>query len=484
MVFSSPIFVFLFLPATLGLYFIVPKSWRNVCLLAASVVFYAWGESKFFVVLLFSIVLNYACGRAIYASRETPHKKAILTLAVTLNLMILAFFKYGVFFVTEIVNPILRIVGQQPITPWAGHLPIGISFFTFHSLSYLIDIYRGSAQAQRDLSTTALYITLFPQLVAGPIIRYKDIAAQFAQRIVTLDDFAAGVKRFTVGLGKKMLIANSVAITADQVFALHTDQVTTPIAWLGVLCYTLQIYFDFSGYSDMAIGLARMFGFHFLENFNYPYISQSIQEFWRRWHISLSNWFRDYLYIPLGGNRVSERRTYANLVIVFFLCGLWHGANWTFVVWGLYHGAFLVLERLVLGFWLTHWPRPLRHIYTLFTVMIGWVLFRANTLPQACSIIAAMFGFAPRTAFNIGVTSYLSPGLVLALLIGIMGAVPIAARWTSPTAPLLAQQASIGSAISRVSLSIIEGLGIPIILILSLIQVAADTYNPFIYFRF
>lgn len=480
MVFSSPIFVFLFLPVVLGLYFVLPKTWRNPLLLVGSLGFYAWGESKFIAVLIFSILFNHFCGRIIHASGKTRRARWLLAAAISVNLALLAAFKYGRFLITDIANPVLTVVGLQPITLWSGHLPIGISFFTFHALSYLIDIYRGSAQAQRSLGTTALYITLFPQLVAGPIIRYKDIAAQFIQRTVTLDDFATGVKRFTIGLGKKMLIANSVAITADQIFALPTGHLTTPVAWLAIICYTLQIYFDFSGYSDMAIGLARMFGFRFLENFNYPYISQSVQEFWRRWHISLSNWFRDYLYIPLGGNRGSERRTYANLVIVFFLCGLWHGASWTFVIWGLYHGAFLVLERLGLGPKLTRWPQPLRRLYTLLVVMVGWALFRADTLPQAGAIIAAMFGFASRTASPISVTSYLSPGLVLAMLAGVVGSAPFALLWTLASAG----QPNAVRAAPKMLASLFEGAWIAAILVLSLVQVAADTYNPFIYFRF
>ena len=479
MVFSSPIFVFLFLPVVLGLYFVLPKAWRNPLLLVASLVFYAWGESKFIAVLIFSILFNHFCGRIIHASGKTRRARLLLAAAISANLALLATFKYGRFLITDVANPVLTVVGLESIVPWSGHLPIGISFFTFHALSYLIDIYRGSAQAQRSLGTTALYITLFPQLVAGPIVRYKDIAAQFVRRTVTLEDFTIGVKRFVIGLGKKMLIANSVAITADQIFSLPTGQQTTAAAWLGVVCYTLQIYFDFSGYSDMAIGLARMFGFRFLENFNYPYISQSVQEFWRRWHISLSNWFRDYLYIPLGGNRVSERRTYANLVIVFFLCGLWHGASWTFVAWGLYHGAFLVLERLGLGRWLARWPRPLRHIYTLLAVMVGWVLFRAGTLPQAGPLIAALFGFASRTAAPISVTSYLSPGLVLALLAGVIGSAPFTSLGTRAAA-----RRPGGATTPRVVANLFEGAWIVAILVLSLVQVAADTYNPFIYFRF
>ncbi|MCA9368058.1 MBOAT family protein [Candidatus Kaiserbacteria bacterium] len=295
MVFSSPVFLFLFLPILLGLYFFFPRAWRNSLLLFASLLFYAWGESKFVIVLLFSVLLNHFCGRLIQISGKSPRGKQVLVLAVTVNVMVLIIFKYSAFLINDVIAPILQATGRQSITVQPLSLPIGISFFTFQAISYLVDIYRGTAQAQQYFGTSALYITFFPQLIAGPIVRYKDVATQFVKRTVCLDDFAVGVKRFIIGLGKKMLIANTVAITADQIFALPANQLTMPVAWLGITCYTLQIYFDFSGYSDMAIGLAQMFGFRFLENFNYPYISQSVQEFWRRWHISLSSWFRDYL---------------------------------------------------------------------------------------------------------------------------------------------------------------------------------------------
>jgi alginate O-acetyltransferase complex protein AlgI len=480
LIFSSPIFVFLFLPTVLALYFVLPKAWRNPLLLAASLIFYAWGESEFIVVLICLVFFNHFCGRIIHAAGKTRRARLLLAAAISVNLGLLVAFKYGGFFVVRIASPVLVAAGLHLTVPWSVHIPIGISFFTFHALSYLIDIYRGSTQVQPSLGITALYLTMFPQIVAGPIVRYKDIAAQFLGRTVALDDFALGVKRFAIGLGKKMLIANSVAITVDQIFALPTRRVTTSVAWLGVVCYTLQIYFDFSGYSDMAIGLARMFGFHLLENFNYPYISQSVQEFWRRWHISLTNWFRDYLYIPLGGNRGSAWRTYCNLVTVFFLCGLWHGARKTFVVWGLYYGAFLVLERLGLASRLAAWPRALRHVYTLLVVMVGWVFFRAETLSQAGALIAAMFGFTAGTAAPISASSYLSPGLVVAMLVGVTTSVPIGLLWTHASAAQLGAVRAAPKMLAR----LLEGAWIAAILVISLAQVAADTYNPFIYLRF
>jgi alginate O-acetyltransferase complex protein AlgI len=310
---------------------------------------------------------------------------------VALNIGTLVFFKYANFAVDNL-NLLLAWIHLAPVHCERVRLPIGISFFTFHALSYVMDIYRGKAAAARNPRDVALYIFFFPQLIAGPILRWSAIAPQIARRVVSREGFAEGVRRFVGGLAKKMIIANVVAVPADQIFALSGAELTPALAWLGAACYTLQIYFDFSGYSDMAVGLGKMFGFQFLENFDFPYISQSIKEFWRRWHISLSTWFRDYLYFPLGGNRRGEWRTCLNLVIVFFLCGLWHGASWTFVVWGLYHGFFLVLERTRFGGWVAGMPRLLRHGYALVVVMAGWVLFRADTFGHAITFLANMAG--------------------------------------------------------------------------------------------
>jgi len=359
-------------------------------------------------------------------------------------------------------------------------LPIGISFFTFHAISYVVDVYRGDATAQKSPVHAALYLLLFPQLIAGPIIRYRDIADQLARRWVTADDFAYGIRRFVIGLAKKVLIANVVAGPADQIFGLPTSQLDPGRAWLGIVCYTLQIYFDFSGYSDMAIGLGRMFGFRFPENFRWPYIAESVQGFWRRWHMSLSTWFRDYLYVPLGGNRVSPVRTYVNLVVVFFLCGLWHGASWTFVVWGLYHGTFLVVERLGLAEALERVWRPLRHVYLLVVVMIGWVFFRAETLTGAIGFLRAMAGAratAP-TIYTLG--WYLTPELWIALVAGAIGSMPIvpalaAARGRTGQTP------APGAATTYPAFSTVALMAL---LVASIVHIAARTYNPFIYFRF
>src|SRR2546425_1448106 len=371
MVFASPIFLFLFLPLILATYFLLPRRWGNAALLVASLAFYVWGEGLYATIVITSIAFNWALGKRIGDAKDPRARRRWLALAVAGNLAVLAIFKYANFFVANL-HAALGAHSWGAIAI-AIPLPLGISFFTFHSISYLVDIYRKNATAQRNIGSFALYILLFPQLIAGPIIRYKDIAQQIASRERRFADVAEGVRRFVIGLGKKVLIANTLGRVADQVFAIAPSELNTSVAWLGLVCYSLQIYFDFSGYSDMAIGMMRMFGFRVLENFNYPYISQSIREFWRRWHISLSNFFRDYLYIPLGGNRRGKVRGYANLVIVFLLCGLWHGANWTFILWGAWHGVFLVLERAGVEGALERTWRPLRHAYALAAVLGGWV---------------------------------------------------------------------------------------------------------------
>jgi alginate O-acetyltransferase complex protein AlgI len=408
----------------------------------------------------------------------------MLTFAVTANLVVLGVFKYANFFADN-VNTLFLVLHAQPIVVPRVLLPIGISFFTFHAISYVIDVYRRDATAQKSPVHAALYLLLFPQLIAGPIIRYRDLADQLAQRIVTLDSFAYGVRRFIIGLGKKVLIANVVAAPADRMFGLPFDQLSAAHAWLGIVCYTLQIYFDFSGYSDMAIGLGRMFGFRFPENFRWPYIAESVQDFWRRWHISLSTWFRDYVYVPLGGNRVSPVRTYVNLVTIFFLCGLWHGASWNFVIWGLFHGTFLVIERLtgrnrgVRGdrredSSSASSPLPaeaLRHVYTMLVVMVGWVFFRADTLPGAIAFLKAMAGLSPAVPTPFTVQWYLTPELWLALAAGIVGSTP----WL----PALARTRE-----DSFPLALASTAALMAVLIASIMQMAARTYNPFIYFRF
>ena len=420
MVFSSPIFLFVFLPLTLGLYYLLPRSAKNGFLLLASLVFYAWGEIFFVLVMLASLAFNYIFGRLI-GTAEPSRKRGYLVAGVVANLSLLAYFKYANFIVDN-----LQQLGWLAGVDWSDvHLPLGISFFTFQAMSYLVDVYRGENRAQKSLFNVALYIALFPQLIAGPIVRYHDIARQIRKRTIDLLLVNSGLQRFVYGLAKKVLIANPLGLVADEVFALSGGDLTTGTAWLGIACYTLQIYFDFSGYSDMAIGLGRMLGFRFLENFNYPYVSRSIKEFWRRWHISLSSWFRDYLYIPLGGNRVGGLRTYLNLLIVFCLCGLWHGASWSFVIWGMVHGFFLVAERLGGDKMIDRVWKPIRHLYTLFVVVMAWVLFRSSDITYAWGYYKAMFGFGNSESGVYEYFKYLNNEFLLVLLLGIVASTPL-----------------------------------------------------------
>ncbi len=477
MVFASPIFLFLFLPLTLAAYFAVPRGWRNGVLLVASLVFYAWGEAPYLALVIGSVLFNYAIGGAIGRTATPTTRKRWLALGVAGNLTALAIFKYANFAVAN-VNALAPVLAITPLAVAAIPLPLGISFFTFHAISYVVDVYKRNAEPERNLPRFALYILLFPQLIAGPIIRWRDIAAQLPARDQRMADVAYGIRRFVLGLGKKVLIANTLGRTADSIFALPASDLTTPLAWLGLVCYTLQIYFDFSGYSDMAIGLMRMFGFRILENFNYPYIARSIREFWRRWHISLSNWFRDYLYIPLGGNQRGERRAYANLVIVFLLCGLWHGASWPFVLWGAWHGIFLVLERMGIDRALRR-VGPLAHAYALLAVMGGWVLFRCETLTQATAWYAALLGRASGDALRHPVAEFLDPFVLVTLAAGIVFATPLAkaiGRWRDRAA---ATAGPVANAVLA-----LDVLWLAAVFVIATAFLAAGTYNPFIYFRF
>ena len=501
MLFTEPAFLFLFLPLLLALYF-APLSrehgaYGNWLLLAASVVFYAKGGGAFTWLMLASIAFNYRIAIVVDRARgrSEAHAKRWVAFGVAANLVVLGVFKYANFFADN-VNTLFLALGVRPLVVPRVLLPIGISFFSFHAISYVVDVYRRDATAQKSPVHAALYLLLFPQLIAGPIIRYRDLADQLARRTVSIDDFAYGVRRFVVGLAKKMLVANVVAETADRIFAMPAAQLSAAHAWLAIVCYTFQIYFDFSGYSDMAIGLGRMFGFRFPENFRWPYVARSVQEFWRRWHLSLSTWFRDYLYIPLGGNRVSRGRQYRNLVTVFFLCGLWHGASWNFVIWGLWHGAFLVAERILVSparptrreemipqppqpairSGPLHWP-IWPHVYTMLVVMIGWVFFRADTLAGAVAFLRAMFGGAATAPTPYTVGWYLTPELWLALAAGAVGSTP----WV-PLAALHLERRP--HSMPPWALALVNTAALAALLVASLTYVAARTYNPFIYFRF
>jgi alginate O-acetyltransferase complex protein AlgI len=483
--FTEPVFLFIFLPVLLALHVAPWPAYRNGLLLAASVLFYARGGGDFTWFLAASILLNYCAAIIIDRYRDRPAGRRLLILTVVVNLAALGVFKYADFAVGNL-NAWLRWLGAGAVPLPGLVLPIGISFFTFHAVSYVVDVYRRDAAAQKGPVQAALYLLLFPQLIAGPIIRYREIADQLARRRVSIDDMAVGVQRFVIGLGKKMLVANIVAVPVDRIFAMPSDQLTAGHAWLAMVCYTVQIYFDFSGYSDMAIGLARMFGFRFPENFRHPYSARSIQDFWRRWHISLSAWFRDYVYVPLGGNRGTSRRTYLNLVAVFFLCGLWHGANWTFVVWGLYHGLFLVFERRGSAAWLAARPAALGRVYTLLVVLVGWVFFRADSMAAAAGMLKAMAGASPALPTPFGAGWYFTPEVALALVAGTVGSMPWVPALYARLGGVPADDGRPATGVRGVSWvsSFATTAALWIVLLGSLSLVAARTYNPFIYFRF
>ena len=482
MVFSSITFLFFFLPITLSVYFVGGKRLRNFILFSVSLVFYAWGETYYVAIMIVSILFNYVSGMGI--ERSSSRRKWILIAGLGLNLGLLCTFKYANFFVDNL-NVLLASINLRPIFLNPVHLPIGISFFTFQAMSYLIDVYKKKTAAQYNIINLGLYISLFPQLIAGPIIRYHDISYQIENRKTDLDKFSQGAKRFIIGLGKKVLIANTLALPADKIFALANHDLTTGLAWLGIVAYALQIYYDFSGYSDMAIGLGGMFGFVIPENFNLPYSAKSIREFWRRWHISLSNWFRDYLYIPLGGNRKGKYRTYVNLLIVFFLTGLWHGASWNFVIWGMFHGFFLVIERSGLDKYLEKSRLPVGNLYVLLVVIVAWVFFRAESLGQSLSYLAAMFGYAAGTDTTYHLARLLDLEVIFALVFGIL--------LSYPRFIILPSKCNLNHSIS-VLRQTSRGFGITfetakvtflvVIFVASVMNLSYGTYNPFIYFRF
>lgn len=471
MVFSSTVFLFIFLPLVLAFYYLLGKKYRNTFLLLASLIFYTWGERKMVLLMIASIGLNYMAGIAI--SRFIADKiisKVIISLAILINLSFLAYYKYLNFALENLKWLGIYEPGDVPIVL----LPIGISFYTFHNISYLIDVFRRRSQAQKNPFSLALYISFFPQLVAGPIIRYHDIEKQFASRNSTIKKFTDGILMFVIGLFKKVVLANTAGIIADHVFATGVKDIPSLVAWLGIICYALQIYFDFSGYSDMAIGLARMFGFRFPENFNHPYVSTSIREFWRRWHISLSSWFRDYLYIPLGGSKNGKANTYLNILLVFFVTGLWHGASWNFIIWGLFHGSFLILERSrIIN--LDKWPVVLKHIYVGLVILIGWVFFRLDTFAEAMAYLHNMLGLG--TGNNYYPLIYVSNYTLIVLLTGLIFLAPFRKNFSLF---LIKKQGMFTKPLLQ-SFSYFAAL---ILLVLSSMELAASSYNPFIYFRF
>lgn len=468
MLFSSIVFLFTFLPVVLILYYLLPVRFRNVILLLASLVFYAWGEPVYLFLMLLSILFNYFSGLDI--ARNLQDKRAAkrsLVFNLIINLAVLGFFKYEGF-VLDTLNGILPVHISYHALP----LPIGISFYTFQILSYIIDVYRGNVKVQTNLPNFALYVTMFPQLIAGPIVQYADVDEQLASRETSRTKFGEGSMYFIRGLAKKVLLANTSGMIFTEVSGLAKGNIAVMTAWLGAFAYMFQIYFDFSGYSDMAIGLGKMFGFEFNMNFNYPYVAKSITEFWRRWHISLSSWFRDYVYIPLGGNRVSKIKHIRNLLIVWFLTGLWHGAAWNFVAWGLYYGGILIIEKYLLSPVLDRLPDVVRHIYSIVLVVIGWVLFFSSSFGQAADYIRVMFG-AGAHGFADRESMYLLTSNLILWLILIFGSTPLvhfryehmlrSKKWNT---------------------TIINSVVYAALFIVCIAYLVTETYNPFLYFRF
>lgn len=465
MVFSSPSFLFLFLPIVFLVNLLLRRSIRlsNAWLLIVSLVFYAWGEPLYVLLMIVTTFFNYLAAR--FIGRGKRRGRVAVTLGIVWNIGSLVLFKYTDFLIAS-----FNSVFQTSIPLLNIALPIGISFFTFQAMSYLIDVYRGDAEMNRSYFDILLYISLFPQLIAGPIVKYHDVALQIHSRSITIKNSAMGFRRFCFGLAKKVLLANTLATLADQVFALENAALGAPIAWLGALCYLMQIYFDFSGYSDMALGLGRAFGFTFLENFNYPYTAQSMQDFWRRWHISLSTWFKLYVYIPLGGNRKGKLRTGVNKMLVFLLTGLWHGASWSFALWGIFHGAFLMLEAYgVLK--PNKWHVFFRRAYVLLAVTIGFVLFRSESLSQAGAMLWNMFlGFSISIEQLALFLSLLSPIALFTLIVSVPAATPIAHK--------------LGEGIERGRYRFCIFAIAGVLLLLCMFNLASSAYNPFIYFRF
>ncbi len=472
MVFSSLIFLFGFLPLVLIFYFITPNKYKNITLFLSSIFFYTWGEGKLVILLLLSSIINYCLGLFI----EKSNKKELgLIIALIVNFAALGYYKYADFTLTNF-NYLVEFLGLNSLEiknlPNTV-LPIGISFYTFQAVSYIIDIYMKKIQANKNYINFATYLCMFPQLVAGPIVRYIDIKSQFTDRKPNVDAISAGVQRFVIGLSKKVLIANTMAQIADEIFNTSITEISTPIAWIGAFAYAMQIYFDFSGYSDMAIGLGKIFGYNFPENFNYPYISKSIKEFWRRWHISLSSWFRDYLYIPLGGNRMGKYRTYINLFIVFFVTGLWHGASWNFIIWGLWHGLFLIIERIGFNKVIERTHSIVQHSYTLLVILIGWVIFRADNLSMAWKFILKMFTFDFNSSYysQYAEIMTINPFNIIVTILAILLSCPIYSHLNK----LLKNNDTIDW---------VFRIGVIGLFLLSVIFINSSNYNPFIYFRF
>lgn len=471
MIFSSLLFLFRFLPAVLLLYYIVPVPARNLVLLIMSLIFYAWGEPVYILLMLVSILISYAGGFFVdffLARGRDRSAMAALVISTAAGLGLLGFFKYADFLIGSV-----NAVAGTHIALFRVALPIGISFYTFQTISYIIDVYRGNARVQKNIISYGAYVTMFPQLIAGPIVQYKTIDRQLRERRETAEEFAEGVNRFMIGLGKKVLLANNAGLLWDRIRVLPADRIPALSAWLGLAAFTFQIYFDFSGYSDMAIGLGHMFGFRFLENFNYPYMSRSVTEFWRRWHISLGTWFREYVYIPLGGNRVRKTRFIRNILIVWMLTGIWHGANWNFLIWGLFYGCILLGEKMLYGEKLQGAPAAVQHIYTMFIVMIGWFIFSLPDISCGPAYFLTLFG---RAGLVGGESIYLLVTNAVLLLFLIIGSLDLPSR-------------AAGMILARFEghdwiCILLRGAFYIFIFVLSVAFLVDASYNPFLYFRF
>lgn len=467
MVFSSFAFLFVFLPLVLIAYFIIKnRTYRNIVLFLFSLVFYAWGEPVYVALMLFSIVANYFLALKIDKEKKKNKRKIILIIAVIINLLIIGFFKYADFFIENI-----NFIFHSSISALNIGLPIGISFYTFQILSYVIDVYTKKVKVQKNIINLGTYVALFPQLIAGPIVRYETIAEELENRKESLTKVIEGLKRFIIGLGKKVIIANNMAIIADTIYGGDLASYGSLVFWIAAIAYTFQIYFDFSGYSDMAIGLGKVFGFTFLENFNYPYIANSITNFWRRWHISLSTWFRDYVYIPLGGNRVSKIKWLRNILVVWLLTGLWHGASWNFILWGLYYGIILIIEKLFLGKLLEKLPKIITHIYTLLIIVIGWVIFRLEDFSQMALVLGKMFSFQTSDVFEQIILNFDIFAALPYLVVAIIASLPIMKNIYNKNK-------------DKITFSLLRNICILGVFIISICLLLSSTYNPFIYFRF
>lgn len=468
MVFSSLLFIFVFLPLALIVYYLSPKSLKNLTIMFLGLIFYAWGEPIYVFIMIFSIIFDFINGMLIEKNRQ--HKnfiKGILIFSLLINIGMLCFFKYYDFFITTL-NNIMSI--NIPIHKLP--LPLGISFYTFQTLSYIIDVYLGKVEAQRNIINYGAYVTMFPQLIAGPIVKYSHLSPQLENHKTNINDFGKGVELFIVGLGKKVLLANNIGLLWLQIKLIPTENLSVLSAWLGIIAFTFQIYFDFSGYSDMACGIAKMMGFNLVDNFNYPYIANSITDFWRRWHISLGLWFREYVYIPLGGNRKGKLKHYLNLFIVWFLTGLWHGASWNFIIWGLYFGFFIVLEKIFLLKLFDKLPQCFRHVYTLLLVVIGWVFFEIENIGNAFSFIKVLFGISVNNFVDNKALYYLNTNLVMFIILILC------------STPLIKKLADIINKKYTWSHSIIApAIGL-LLLLLSTSYLVNQSYNPFLYFRF